>query len=351
MLLADAPATVKAGGCDTAVKVNLGEVGYYRTQYDPASLHALARALPTLAPADRADLLGDQFALFVGGRAALADYLDLLRALPDERDIAVWTDTLAHLDRLDRALIGSPLRARFAAFATALLRPEAARLGWDAKPGEPFLAALLRPQIIAALGAFNDPATLAEARKRFDALVQNPASLSPDLRGPVLTIVGHTADQAAYDTLRRLGVAATGTEEKLRYFTALAGASDPKLVAQSVAFANAGEVPNGRITRYLALVSRNSEHAEQVYRLVEPLQAALAARVPPSAPGATVLESAASGSFDPATAKALLAAPSSSATLGARIIAARVADGIESAAAFRARVIGELPGWLDKMKQ
>ena len=348
VMLGGTPASVQAGACDAPVKVNLGENGYYRTQYDSASLQALAAILPSLAPSDRANLLGDQFALFVADRAGAAPYLNLLGDLKDEQNIAVWTDTVAHLLRMDRALIGSPLRARFDAFAAGLIRPQAARLGWDAKPGEPFVDLLLRPQLIGALGDLQDPATLAEAHRRFAAFVRDPASLSPDLRAPVLAMVGHTADQATYDTLKRMGIAATGTEEKLRYFTAMAGAADPKLVAQSVAFAEAGEVPNGRITRYLAVISRNSEHAELVYKLTEPRLAALAVRIPPSSPGATVLAAAASGSSDPALADTLLSAASSQATLGARIGAARIADAIQSAAAFRALVLAQLPAWLDR---
>ncbi len=346
LMLQAAPATVQAGGCDAPVKVNLGENGYYRTQYDPASLQALAKIFPSLSPADRANLLGDQFALFVANRADLAAYLNLLGDLGDERDIAVWTDTLAHLERLDRALVGSPLRARFDSFAAGLIRPQAARLGWDAKPGEAFVDTLLRPEIIGALGTFQDPATLAEAHRRFDAFVKEPASLSPDLRLPVLTMVGHTADQATYDTLRRLGISATSTEEKLRYFTAMAGAADPKLVAQSVAFAEAGEVPNGRITRFLAVISRESDHSDLVYRLTVPRVSVLAARIPPSSLGQSVLAAAASGSFDPAMADTLLADASSRANLGAKIYAARVADAIKSSAELRGLVTAELPAWL-----
>ncbi len=351
VMLQGAAASVQAGACDAPVKVNLGENGYYRTQYDAASLQALAKVLPSLAPADRANLLGDQFALFLANRANLAEYLNLLGGLPNEQNIAVWTDTVAHLQRLDRALIGSPLRARFDAFAAGLIRPEAARLGWEAKPGEPFVDLLLRSQLIAALGALQDPATLAEAHRRFDAFVQNPGSLSPDLRGPVLTMVGHTADQATYDTLKRLGIAATSTEEKLRYFIALAGAEDPKLVAESVAFAEAGEVPNGRITPYLAMISRNSEHPELVYKLTEPRIPALATRVPPGGPGSTgLLAAAASGSSDPALAATLLSAASSQSSLGAKIFAGRIADAIQSAAEFRVMVLAQLPAWLDKTK-
>ena len=347
VLLTSAPATLPLADCAAPLKANLGEAGYYRTQYDAVSLQALTKILPSLEATDRANLLGDQFALFVANRAPLADYLNLLTALGDEQNVAVWSDTLSHLNRLDRALTGSPLRARFAAFAAGLIRPEFDRLGWDAKPGEPFLDSLLRPELIAALGRFQDAPTIAEARRRFAAFAHDPAALPPALREPVLNILGHTADQATYDTLRAMGVKAPSTEEKLRYFGAMSGAADPKLVAQTVAFADAGEVPNGRVTEFLLAASRGSENAELVYRLVVPVEAKLLARMPAGGLGPTPLAAAASGSSDPATARALLAAPTSNASRGAHIWAARVADGIGTAAELRARTVAQTGAWLD----
>ena len=337
------------GSC-VALKANLGEAGYYRTQYDAFQLRELTKTLPQLTPTDRTDLLGDEFALFVANRASLADYLNLLSALVDEQNVAVWSDTLSHLTRLDKALAGSPLRARFAAFAAGLIRPEFARLGWDTKPGEPFIESLLRPDLIAALGRFQDGPTIAEARRRFAAFAHDPSALPPALREPVLDIVGHTADQATYDTLRAMGIKAPSTEEKLRYFVAMSAAADPKLVAQTVAFADAGEVPNGRVTEFLITASRGSENAELVYRLVVPVEAKLLARMPAGGLGPTPLAAAASGSSDPATARALLAAPTSNASRGAHIWAARVADGIGTAAELRARTVAQIGVWLDGRK-
>jgi aminopeptidase N len=344
VLLGAKPLVLSAGSCDGWVKANWGENGYYRTQYDARSLTALAHALPTLSPADRANVLGDTFALFAANRVPLQAYLDLLNADRDEQNIAVWTDTLSHLDTLDQALDGSPAQARLRAYAAALIRPEAARLGWDAKPGELFLDALLRPHLISALGRADDPATLAEARRRFSAFVQNPASLAPALRAPVLDMVGHTADQATWDTLKRLGVAATGTEEKLRYFRAMAMAQDPKLIAQNVTFADTGEIPNGRITSFLQDASEGSGHAALVYADVKPVEAKLAARAPEDGLGPTPLVAAASGASDPAIAKAVLAAPSSNSSIGARIWAARAADGIGTRAELRGRVLAQFKG-------
>ena len=50
LLLTGAPATMALPACDTPFKANLGEDGYYRTQYDAASLAALRDTLPKNSP-------------------------------------------------------------------------------------------------------------------------------------------------------------------------------------------------------------------------------------------------------------------------------------------------------------
>jgi aminopeptidase N len=345
VMLTEAPASVPIAACDAPVKVNLGESGYYRTQYDAASLAALAPVLARLSPTDRANLLGDQYALFAGARAGLGDYLGLLSSLKDEHDLTVWTDTLGHLRALDRYLQGAPERAGFDTFVAGLLRPQLARLGWDATPGESEPDSLLRPALIAALGQVDDAQTVAQAGRRFHAFLADPASLPPALRDPVLEIVGHHADAATRDALQALGVKAQGTEEKLRYFYAMATASDPDLIRRNVAFALSPEVPNGRVAQYIARISRGSGQADLVYDLVVPLESQLAKRLPGDSFGGTILASAASASADPATAAKLQAAPSSSSP-GARIAVARTVDAIDTVADLRARTIPAVAAFL-----
>jgi len=346
VLLGAAPVTVKLADCAAPIKANWGEDAYYRTQYDAASLNALAPVLSKLDASDRANLLGDQFALFVAGRARLTDYLSLLSGLKNEQNIAVWDDSLRHLHRLYDALAGSPLRPAFNAYAVSLIQPEFARLGWDAKPGESFLNSMLRPELIGALGRYGDPAVIAEADRRFKAFQTNPDALPAALRAPVLDIVGHHADQATYDALKALGIKATGTEEKLRYFEAMAGAADPALIRQTVAFAGAGEVPNGRIAMFLYQASSASGEPDLLFKLVGPHEDELNKRLPPDGLSPTVLVAAAAGSSNPATAKTLLADKSSSQSAGAHIWAMRVADMIETAADLRGRAQDALAGWL-----
>jgi aminopeptidase N len=345
VLLGGAPVTVPLAACDAVQKANLGEDGYYRVAYDAASLKPLVAHFTEFGPADRANLLGDQFAMFQAGRAALDTYLDMLPALKDETDIAVWQDTLQHLAALDNLTRGAAARPAFRAFARGLIRPEFARLGWDAKPGESFLAALLRPAVIAALGAFDDPDITAEAHRRFEAFVANPATLPPDLRAPVLTIVGHHADQATWDQLRKLGEAATSTEEKLRYFGAMAAASDPKLIAQTMQYAASGQIPNGRIPMVIAAASMDSDNPDEVWRQVQPHQADIRKHLTDE--GQAMLLPAASASSDSsAVARALLSDPASHVSIGAKIRAARAADRITTRAELQQRAAPALAAWL-----
>jgi aminopeptidase N len=350
VLVTSTPTSAKLASCTSPIKANFGENGYYRTRYDAASLKALGAALPTLAPVDRANVLGDQFALFLANRAPLSDYLNLLPVLRRETDIAVWTDTLGHLQKLDRALDGSAAQKPFRAYAIGLVTPEFGRLGWDAKPGESFLNAVLRPQVIGALGQFGDPGVVAEAGRRFRAFASDPAALPPALRAPVLGIVGHHADQATWALLKSLADKATSTEEKLRYFNAMAAASDPALIRENAAFSLTGDIPNGRLLFFILAMSRDSGNPALVFDLVKPIEAKLAAFMVQDGMRPTPLCAAAAGSSDPAIAQAVLSAPSTATNRGTKIWAARVADTIETAADLRARAVPVVSGWLAAQK-
>ena len=67
------------GGCGEAIKVNLGDIGYYRVEYGPAQMKAVASTFVRLAPPDRVTLFSDTFALAQAGitdRSASLDPTD-----------------------------------------------------------------------------------------------------------------------------------------------------------------------------------------------------------------------------------------------------------------------------------
>ncbi|MBB2188855.1 M1 family metallopeptidase [Gluconacetobacter azotocaptans] len=349
ILRPDTPATLTFSGCNQALKANLGENGYYRTAYDATSLAALGTAFSHLDATDRANLLGDQFALFQAGQAPLAAYLDLVAGLSDQKEtsIAVWQDTIAHLRQLDTMERGSPQRPAFRAFARALLAPQLARLGWTPRDGESFLDTLLRPELIAALGQFDDQAVVAEAQARFAAWRKTPSTLAPSLLDPVSWIVGRHADPATYATLAGLVRSSTDTEQKLRFFRALAASQDPALVAQSVRLAYSGAIPNGRIVHMLAAIAAGSDNPDHVWSLVQApqTQKQIRAHLAPWSQS-SLLAVVAGQSVNPAIAQALLDDPSTKATTGATIEAKKAADLIAANADIATRARTALTTWL-----
>src|SRR5262249_42076889 len=97
----------------------------------------------------------------------------------------------------------------------------------------------------------------------------------------VTAVVGYTASRKTFDELRDLGRRATGTEAKLRYYYALAGAHDPVLIEEAVNIAFTDELPSGRVNRYLALAAAACDDPDRVWSLIlgnrEPIMAKLTA--------------------------------------------------------------------------
>jgi aminopeptidase N len=346
-VLVKGSASFEAAGCGKPVKANWGDTGYYRVEYDAANLAALTAAYPTLPAADRVNLLSDQWALAAAGRAKLAAYLDLTQRLSGESDYVVWQDVIARLRELDNLARSLPVRATLHHYARTLLEPVFARTGWDPKAGESSDIALLRPALIEALGVFGDEQVVAGSRQRFAAFRQDPASLPANLRTPVIETVARSADQATFEQLRALGKAATGSEDKLRYYYALAGAQDPRFISEDLAIARSDEIANGRVPRFLQQLAQRSATPDAVWRAVVEQRAPLLEKMPEGF-RFRLLPVIAAQSLNPAVGRELQAMPEMQGSPGARYEAARARSQIEERAELRARLMPELSAWLER---
>ena len=94
VLLADEPMEIAAGACGEPVKLNLGDIGYYRVEYDAATRAALAKSFPLMSAADQVNLLADSWALVEAGRAEPAAYLQLVEEIGSDDSRAVWEQVI-----------------------------------------------------------------------------------------------------------------------------------------------------------------------------------------------------------------------------------------------------------------
>ncbi|HLN09200.1 MAG TPA: M1 family metallopeptidase, partial [Xanthobacteraceae bacterium] len=282
ILLDRAGTEIDVGPCGEPVKLNLGDVGYYRVQYDPATLARLTRSMASMAPADRVNLIADSWAMVEAGRAAPSAFFGLVAAVAGDDDRAVWDQVLRVLGRLDHLERGRPGRDAFQAWVRATVRPVFDRVGWDATPGEDGDRPLLRSRLIRALGDFGDAGILAEAKRRFAAFLASPASVPPALRDAIVHLAGRTADRATYEVLMTLSRQAASTEERMRYYYALAAARDPQLAESTLRLALTDEVPTSAVSGLISTVASSGEHADLAYGFVRTNFSVLSDRLGPS---------------------------------------------------------------------
>ncbi len=263
---------------DRALKLNVNGAGNYRVEYDEPSWNLLLEALPKLGVEDRVNLLSDAWALVQPDRASVSLYFGLVEKLPPSTELAEREQIINVLDFINRLFVGSPEREKFQRYAQSLLRPTFETLGWEPKEGQPPTAGNLRADLINTLGDLNDPEIITGCRERFEKYLANPASLAPDLRPPVLAVVGRYADEKIWTKLHELGLKTTSIEEKQNYYNALAEAIDPKLVKKTLPIALTDELPTSRAIFLVAGVARDSGHPDIAWEFAKANMKALLAK-------------------------------------------------------------------------
>ena len=222
--------------------VNDGQGGYFRTAYDPALMQALAKGFRGLSPENQLGLLNDSRALGYTGYEKLSDFLALASQAGASMNPKVLATLVGRLEGIDDLYRGLPGQAAYRAFARKLLAPVYASVGWDAKPGEDSNVALLRGDLLEALSQFDEPGVIAEAKKRFQVYLANPAATSADTRHTLLLIVARHADEATWNTLHDLAKKETNTLAKQELYGHLGGALDRKLAERALAITLTSEV-------------------------------------------------------------------------------------------------------------
>ena len=124
--------TVEMAGCGP-VYANAGARGYYRSSYDPASLHSLAAvAEQDLSPAERLQLSQDAWAEVRVGRAPVGEFLSLAEALKNDPTHAITRQNQPP-DRSHRRQYRHPGRPfRFRKLGTTNVRSCGRATGLDA---------------------------------------------------------------------------------------------------------------------------------------------------------------------------------------------------------------------------
>jgi aminopeptidase N len=344
-IVLDGEATIAAGRCGDPVKLNLGDIGYYRVEYDAMNRAALAGSMAMMAPADRVNLLADSWALVEAARADARSYFELVELISPGDVRAVWEQIVGTLGRLDRLARGREEQPALRAFARAKLRPVFARLGWDEGDAEDDDGALLRVRLIRMLGELGDNDIVAQAQWRFAEFLRDPAALRPGLREAVAHVAGLNADRATYEQLIALARKATDTSERVRYYSAAAGARDPALARTTLELTLGNELPSTLVGILINTVAGAGEQPELAWAFVRENLQSLASRQGPSFRNNFVSNFMTVFS-DPTHAAELAQFAPVQATSGGRMVAARSVEAIVLASELKAHALPAIGAWL-----
>jgi puromycin-sensitive aminopeptidase len=241
ILMAGPEATTRvtpgAGGAsDEWVKLNPDQTAFYRVKYASEELDRLTGPIENLElpTGDRLGLQNDAYALARAGHIPATQFLTMAEAYKNETDAAVCADLATNLGGMDTLLWDQPFYPRFEELARSIFQPIGARMGWDAKPGERHLDALLRSTALGQLGSYGDEDTISEARTRFDQYVEDPARVHPDIRRVVLSLAAKKGDSSAYEMMWGLEKKANLQEEQSRLLLALTSFEQPDLLRETL---------------------------------------------------------------------------------------------------------------------
>ncbi len=225
------------------IKLNPDQTGFYRVNYSERDWERLMPAIRSmeLPATDRLGLQSDAYALSRAGLLSVARFLSVAESYIDETDSSVWSSLAANLREIEATIADEPCLGAFRAFGRRLFAAAARRSGWQARPGEGHLGALLRATVLREAGGYGDTEVIAQAQALFEAHQSGATKVHPDLRGIVYGTTAQEGGRELYERLWELERAADLHEEKTRLLLAMARFRDEGLLRETLERSLAGD--------------------------------------------------------------------------------------------------------------
>jgi aminopeptidase N len=246
VLLAQRQQTFELPGCAAWVYVNAGGRGYYRSNYDAATLTKLSAELETnFSPEERIHFLGDEWAMVRVGRLNVGEYLETLGKMKGERARAVVEVMMGRLGDVHDTIVSASDRAAFEKWVRDFLRPMATELGETPTPGESDDRSGLRSDVFATLATYGrDPQLLRESRVLVEQYMGNPRSVEATLAGNALAVSALQGNSNLYDSYLEHMKTAKTPEEYYNYFGALSQFPSAELAKRTIDLVLSPDVKN-----------------------------------------------------------------------------------------------------------
>ena len=145
----------------------------------------------------------------------------------------------------------------------------AEKVGWDAKPDETNMDALLRSTVLSHVGGNDDDNALREAAARFASYADDPSAVSPDIRGIVFRLAAKRGGRSEYDAMWQLRADTPLQEEKVRFLYGLTSFEDKALLEETLNRSLGDEVRVHDTVSVITLVAGNTQGRDLAWQFLK----------------------------------------------------------------------------------
>jgi aminopeptidase N len=255
--------------------------GYYRTAY-PADVYEnlVAHVESGLKPAERINLIGDEWAQMRSGKATIGDYMKLVEALKADQNAGVIgaaagsEDTSLGRFSRTRTIISQIAGTKeekeaVAAWLRKTFSVEYARLGEPA-PTDSANKRELRTQLFQLLGMFGkDPAVLAQAHEIAAKNMTDPSSVEATLGQMANSIAAENGDAQMFDSLQKYYETSTNPELQMGALRLLAQFENPELERRSLDYAVSSKVRNQNAAFQFAIALQGDATRDVAWKYIQ----------------------------------------------------------------------------------
>ncbi len=250
--------------------MNAGEQGFLRSRYDAGLQALLSReAMGILDPVERIGLINHQWALAVGCRIPMSDFMQTAVGFKGDANRLVLESLVSCFDILSEQMVEPVGMERFHAFTRDFFLGVWERLTWDAAPGEDEETRLARAAALWAMGGLaEDEDVLPETPRRLTLYWVRPGSLDPTMATPLIRLCARTDLGALFDKYVERFKSAPTPEERDRYLLGLAEFRKPELARRLLQFALSDEVRSQDVWKPVRYLLARPVVQEEAWRFV-----------------------------------------------------------------------------------
>jgi aminopeptidase N len=231
-LLNTRDASIEIDPRTVAYKVNDGQRGFYRVQYEEADhLEALGKRVATkaLEPEDRWGLQNDFYASVKKGNRRLDEYLQFLRWYSDEDSFLPLTNIASNLHH---AFLVMDDKEGVASVGRWISDNALERIGYEPRPSESHTTSILRDQMIWHACLYGSKPVLEFARNRFGLMLQGE-KVHPDIMRSIMQVGALCGGEEALQWLLKRLKSSASEHERMNILVAIGCFRERRLIEKA----------------------------------------------------------------------------------------------------------------------